>query len=133
VGLPITLSVLAIEVGRRSGVPLSGVAMPGHFLVRDKVDPDVFADPFHGGRLLTAAQCRQMHRALTGGATWDDAYLEPASKRTIVIRVLSNLKVIAELRSDWTMLSWVMSLRQAIPGVAEAEAGQFRELMARFN
>ena len=43
-GLPITLAVLAIEVGRRAGVPLWGVSMPGHFLLRDKVDPSVFLD-----------------------------------------------------------------------------------------
>ncbi len=50
-GIPITLSVLTMEVGRRVGVPVAGVGLPGHFLLRDKVDPDVFVDAFRGGAL----------------------------------------------------------------------------------
>jgi regulator of sirC expression with transglutaminase-like and TPR domain len=132
-GIPITLAIVAIEVGRRAGVPMSGVSMPGHFLLRDKVDPDVFADPFDGGRLLTAAQCRQLHRRLTNGAAWADEYLDPVSKRTIVARVLANLKGIAQQRGDVGMLHWVMRLRQCVPGVAELEADEFRKLLATTN
>jgi regulator of sirC expression with transglutaminase-like and TPR domain len=133
VGLPITLSVLAMEVGRRAGVPVWGVSMPGHFLVRDKVDPSVFADPFNGGLRLSAQQCRQMHQALTGGAAWDDDYLRPAARRTIVIRILTNLKGIAEQSGDLHRLLGVMKLRQVIPDLAEMERDEFRRLSARLN
>jgi hypothetical protein len=51
-GMPITLSVVAIEVARRVGVTLAGVGMPGHFLVGDPTDPEWFADPFHGRTAL---------------------------------------------------------------------------------
>ena len=44
---------------RRAGVPLRGVGMPGHFLVRDMVDQDLFIDPFAGGRTMPAAACRK--------------------------------------------------------------------------
>ena len=63
IGIPITLSVVVMEVGRRIGVPVAGVGMPGHFLVRDKVDPDVFVDPFDRGQLLDAVGCRQLFEA----------------------------------------------------------------------
>src|SRR5438093_520977 len=47
-GIPITLSIVTIEIARRVGVPLVGVGMPGHFVVRDGRDDDAFADPFNG-------------------------------------------------------------------------------------
>ena len=65
-GIPITLSVIALEVGRRIGVPMSGVGMPGHFLLQDKVDRSVFIDPFHGGQLLDAQGCQRLFHQLRG-------------------------------------------------------------------
>lgn len=132
-GIPITLSIVAMEVGRRAGVPMWGVSMPGHFIVRDKVDPSVFADPFNGGRQMNAAGCRQLYASLTGSSDWSDDYLEPASKRAIVVRVLNNLKGIATQRNDPGMQLWVMALRQGIPGVAEHEREEYVRLRARFN
>lgn len=133
VGIPITLSVLAMEVGRRCGVPLWGVGMPGHFLLRDKVDPMVFVDAFNGGRILLAGDCRRMHHAMSQGSPWDDSFLNPTSKIGIVARVLTNLKVVAQNRRDDSMLLWVMRLRQAIPALAEEEQIEFERLSARFN
>ena len=68
-GIPITLSVLTMEVGRRLGVALDGVGMPGHFLVRHRADPDTFLDPFGGGRRLDVAGCQAIFTAL-GGTDW---------------------------------------------------------------
>lgn len=132
-GLPITLAVLAMEVGRRAGVPLWGVSMPGHFLLRDKVDPTVFVDPFNGGQLLTALECRRMHHAMSGGAPWEDAFLNPVSRLSIVARVLSNLKGIAQQRQDLGMLLWVLTLRQAVPGLGEQELAELQQVRARLN
>ena len=69
VGIPLTLSVVMMEVARRIGVPLGGVAMPGHFLVRDRVLPDVFVDPFDGGRTLDLAGVQRLFHAVTGAGT----------------------------------------------------------------
>lgn len=133
-GIPITLSVVALEVGRRIGVPLSGVGLPGHFLLRDKVDERVFIDPFHGGRLLDEAACRRLHRTMAGAESrWDPSYLLPVSRRSIVLRMLGNLKAIYLRRADVTSLAWVLRLRSVVPGATEAERKAYSRLMARYN
>ena len=58
-GIPISLSLLYIEVGKRLEVPLVGVGMPGHFMVRHRDVEDLFIDPFHGGLLLSEEECSQ--------------------------------------------------------------------------
>ena len=59
-GIPISLAIVAIEVGRRRGVPIVGIGMPGHFLVRAEDRPDEFVDLFSGGRRLDVAGCREV-------------------------------------------------------------------------
>lgn len=116
-GIPITLSVVAMEVGRRVGVPLAGVSMPGHFLLRDKVDPGVFVDPYARGALLDREGCRARFMLVQGpDAVFDDAFLRPVGKRSIVDRMLANLELIADNDGDRAMLSWVLSLRALVPG-----------------
>ena len=110
-----------------------GVSMPGHFLVRDKVDPSVFADPFHGGRELTAVDCMRLHRAVTNESTWSDDYLRPVSRRTIVVRILTNLKGLAERNGDLPMLLAIMKMRQAIQELVELEGDEYKRLLARLN
>lgn len=125
-GIPLTLSLLLLEVGRRIGVPLAGVAMPGHFLVRDKVDPEVFVDAFEGGALLDRAACRRRFHELRGPeAPFDPSYLEPVGKRAMVARMLANLDAIASARGDRMMLEWVVRLEASLPG---APASQHRRL-----
>lgn len=97
-GLPITLSVLAVHLGRHAGVPLHGVGFPGHFLVgmqlRD-AEPIVL-DPFRGGQRLAAAELEQLlaratgRRAAPGEERWRE-HLRAASGRDVVVRMLRNL------------------------------------------
>jgi regulator of sirC expression with transglutaminase-like and TPR domain len=127
-GIPISLAVLMLEVGRRIGVPLSGVSMPGHFLVRDKVDPDVFVDPFAQGALLDRRGAELRFRAVHGpDARFDDAYLAPVGQRTIVDRQLANLETIANARGETFTLLWVLRLRATMP---DADDGVRRRLAA---
>ena len=103
-GIPITLSVLYIEVGRRLGLPLEGVSFPGHFLVRVQVRGGVLVlDPFAGGLAQSEADLRsRLSRVIPEGVAADvpvaelplDQFLEPATKREILARVLRNLKAI---------------------------------------
>lgn len=126
VGIPISLSVLTMEVGRRLGVPLSGVGMPGHFLARHLGDPPVIIDPFGRGRLLDEAECEAIFRRLGGSGPFLGRYLEPVGPRAILARMLSNLRA-TFLRTDLRSAPWVMSLHLAIPGVDPGE----RQALAR--
>jgi regulator of sirC expression with transglutaminase-like and TPR domain len=105
VGIPISLSAVYLEVGRRIGLPLAGVAFPGHFLVRyagpDAPD-DVLIDPFNRGRILTALDCRALLRTLHDGSIpFRPEYLARARTRDILERMLLNLKAIYRARSDF--------------------------------
>ena len=116
VGIPISLAVVMMEVGRRIGVPLWGVSMPGHFLVRDKVDPDVFVDPFARGRMLDRDGCEARFHAVQGpGSVFDESFLEPVGKRAILTRMLANLETVATVREDGDLLRRVLELRVALP------------------
>jgi len=115
-GIPITLAVVMLEVGRRMSVPLSGVSMPGHFLVRDKVNTDVFVDPFNRGQLLDRTGCAARFFALQGpGAVFDDDMLAPVGKRAILARMLANLESIAAMNSDRQLLLRLQRLRCCLP------------------
>ncbi len=92
-GIPITLALVYMEVGRRAGVPLLGVGFPGHFLLRHSLYPQLLLDPFAGGRVLTEADCRQMLEKLSGGSLpFDARLLRPSGPRQILIRMLNNLR-----------------------------------------
>jgi regulator of sirC expression with transglutaminase-like and TPR domain len=131
VGIPITLSALAIVVGRRLGVPLSGVGLPGHFLVRDRVDPEVFVDPFDGGALLDRAGCvRAFHRVQGDDAEFDASFLEPVGTLTILARMLANLRAIFAALDDHASLLWVIRLRTSLPGASIEERGELAAALA---
>jgi regulator of sirC expression with transglutaminase-like and TPR domain len=116
-GIPISLSVLTMEVGRRIGVPVAGVGMPGHFLLRDKVDVEVFVDPFNGGRVTDRAGCERLFRRLHGPTVaWDDAWLEPVGTRAILSRMLANLVAVYRAAGARGALVEVLRLRATIPG-----------------
>jgi regulator of sirC expression with transglutaminase-like and TPR domain len=92
-GIPISLSILMIEVGRRLGIALHGVGMPGHFLVGVNDVPGVFIDPFHAGRVLDVEGCAEVFAVLQGpDAPFSTAYLAPTGTRAILLRVLNNLQ-----------------------------------------
>jgi regulator of sirC expression with transglutaminase-like and TPR domain len=101
-GIPITLSILYMELGRRVGLPLEGVSFPGHFLVRLRLrGGTLILDPFSGGAPQSEDELRaRLERVIPEGATADvpvaelplEQFLEPATKRQILARVLRNLK-----------------------------------------
>jgi regulator of sirC expression with transglutaminase-like and TPR domain len=95
-GIPITLSVLYIEVARRVGLPLRGVGFPGHFLVKylDQ-QQEIVIDPFNGGDVKAADSLRQLLAGLYGNSVaWSPRFLDPVTKRQMLRRVLNNLKFI---------------------------------------
>jgi regulator of sirC expression with transglutaminase-like and TPR domain len=123
VGLPITLSVLGMEVGRRLGVPLVGVGMPGHFLLEHLgAEPRTWVDPFASGRLLDRAACEDRFHLVNGSrAAFSESFLDPVPPRAIVGRMLANLKAIYASLGDLQALTWVFALRLSIPGTPALE------------
>ena len=115
VGMPITLSVVLVEVGRRLGIELVGVGLPGHFLVREGSDPDGFIDPYHAGVRIGADACLARFRSIHGpDAAFHPSYLDPVPSRSIVQRVLNNLTVTFRSRSPRD-LDWLLDIRLRIP------------------
>ena len=95
VGIPITLAVVYMEVGRRLKVPLVGIGMPGHFLIRHVEIDNLFVDPFNGGYLLSLDECKKLlEERMQGPVDWDESLLSPVSNREIVARIIRNLKAI---------------------------------------
>jgi regulator of sirC expression with transglutaminase-like and TPR domain len=92
-GIPITLSVLFMGVGRRIGMDLEGLSFPGHFLVRYVHGDEVLVlDPFHMGISLSTQEMRsRAERTLGAGAEVSPRFLEPASTHQIIRRMLINL------------------------------------------
>lgn len=134
-GMPITLSVVMVEVGRRLGLQLDGVGMPGHFLVRERNDPAGFIDPYDDGVRIDVAACADRFRAIHGDSVpFHLSYLDPVTSRSIVTRVLNNLTVTYRSRSPRD-LDWLLDIRLRIPAdPPELRAlSQLCELRGRFG
>jgi regulator of sirC expression with transglutaminase-like and TPR domain len=132
VGLPISLSVLGLAVGRRLGLRLSGVGLPGHFLLRHDGDQPgpVFVDPFAGGRSLDHDACVAQFHAVNGAAApFVESYLDPVGPRAILGRMLANLRAIYGQRGDLDSLAWVFALRLAIPGTPPIERRELARVL----
>ncbi len=136
-GIPITLSLLAAAVGRRAGLAVVGVGLPGHFVAKatDDGGGEVVFDPFHKGRVLDAGGCEALVRAVTGEAfTATPEAFAPTPSGVVVARVLNNLKGVYLRASDFARAARVTGrLAQLTPhdplqrrdlGVTLVQAGQ---------
>lgn len=101
-GIPITLSLVYLELARRIDFPMAGVGMPGHFLVRPTVDEmAIFVDAFQQGEVLFEEDCRDRLQMMYGkGARMLPHHLEPIGNKPFLARILTNLKVIYLQRQD---------------------------------
>jgi regulator of sirC expression with transglutaminase-like and TPR domain len=98
-GIPITLSALMLLIGKRLHLPLHGIGMPMHFLVRfDDGSRSFFIDTFNGGAVITRDQCRQM--LASSGVTLTPAMLEPIGDKAIVERMFRNLLIAYKQTGD---------------------------------
>lgn len=123
-GIPITLSLLAVEVGRRRGVRLVVVGMPGHVLVRERSDVTRFWDPFDGGRPLDMRGVEDRFRSIHGDRVpFDAAMTRPIPNPAVVERLLANLAAIYASRRDVASVMWVDRLRALVAGSERANAG----------
>jgi regulator of sirC expression with transglutaminase-like and TPR domain len=109
-GLPITLSVIYLEVARRLGLPLRGVGLPAHFVVKWPLSReqggDLFLDVFAGAKLLSYEECRAQTLARlraaagAGAAVFDPRWTRPIGARAILTRMLMNLKTAYLMRGE---------------------------------
>jgi len=109
-GNPLSLAVVLLAVCRRASVPAHGVSFPGHFLVRaTKATGEIATiDPLDG-RMLTPTVLHSIYESATGDpGEIDEQYLAPASHRQIILRMLTNLRAIYELRGDQDRLRFVL-------------------------
>jgi regulator of sirC expression with transglutaminase-like and TPR domain len=102
IGIPITLSIVYLEVGWRCGLPLAGVGFPGHFLVKYvEIAGDHYVDPFEGARTIALAELRQRMVSLFGPqAVLRPEHLSAVSRRDILVRLNANLKSVYTDRGD---------------------------------
>lgn len=118
-GIPITLSVVTIDVGRRCGVPIEGIGLPSHFVVRDAADPDTYFDPFHGALLdadtFLAHVARLLPEASPAGIP-----VQPYGTRAIASRMLRNLEA-GPAATDYASGAWFVRLHRQIPGLGPGE------------
>lgn len=91
-GIPITLSLVYLEVGRRLGLPVEGIGFPGHFLVRWRGKEDIVIDAFHGCVLADTALAARLREAVGQHAVFSRAELRPITSHAFLVRLLSNLK-----------------------------------------
>jgi regulator of sirC expression with transglutaminase-like and TPR domain len=130
VGIPITLSVVVLEVARRVGVGLEGVGMPGHFLVRSADDADLFVDPFHQA-VLDRAGCEKLFESLHGSrARFEPGFLAPVGPRATLARMLTNLQRSFAGRGDRAGALWAQCLRVLVPGTTALDRRRLAALLA---
>ncbi|MGH7801128.1 MAG: SirB1 family protein [Thermodesulfobacteriota bacterium] len=93
-GIPITLSVLYMEIANRLGLPLLGVGFPGHFVVKySGLGEEILIDPFNKGRILSFKDCKEILDRIYGGRMqFQSEFLQPVTKKQILKRMLHNLK-----------------------------------------
>lgn len=93
-GLPITLSIIVLDVASRLGLDVVGVGLPGHYLVKARFEmSEVYLDPFYGGRTLTVSEIGQMLSEMSNGQVQlRSEFLRAWSARDTLIRVLMNLQ-----------------------------------------
>jgi regulator of sirC expression with transglutaminase-like and TPR domain len=103
-GIPITLSLVYIEVGKRLGLNLQGVGMPGHFIVKYLYRTvEIFVDPFHQGEILLVEGCKKRLRQIYGeDFQFDPSFLNSVGKHQILTRILNNLKSIYLSNKDYS-------------------------------
>jgi hypothetical protein len=118
-GLPILLSVIWLEVARRSAIPAFGIALPGHFIVGvgDPDDEHEYADPWGGGRIWTQHEIADRHRRAVGLPPTAEV-LAPVDDVALLHRVLANIRTWADRPDRSVTKRWSLELSLLLPSHA---------------
>jgi regulator of sirC expression with transglutaminase-like and TPR domain len=117
-GIPITLSVVYMEVARRVGFPVAGTGMPGHFLLKhyDGMSGEIVIDAFHRGRIVGSSECQQqLDEIYSGQVELQPEFLKAVSQREILTRMLNNLRQIYFTQKNLPKGLAILDLLLAIP------------------
>ena len=122
-GIPITLSLILIEEGRRFGLEMEGIGLPGHFITGARIAGEqVLLDPFNRGAVLTAETCGQVvRRALGRPVRLKPEHFAPVSNRQFLTRMLANLKGIYWRQEAWDKVVRVIDRMLALDPAAAGE------------
>ena len=103
IAIPITLSLVYMEVARRLGLVFEGIGLPGHFIIRTgPPEHELYVDTFNGGQLLSRGDCeRTVHELFQGRMEFREEFLRPYTKREFLVRMLNNLKLNYSTREDY--------------------------------
>lgn len=121
-GIPITLSILYVDIATRLGIPAFGIGLPGHFIVGiHGQNADLWLDPFHGGRRLNLNDCAELIRMSSGyEGPLEAGWFAPAPARDIIARMLGNLRSSYVGAGLWTQaVTTIRLLRQVQPDTPE--------------
>jgi regulator of sirC expression with transglutaminase-like and TPR domain len=120
VGIPISLSAVYLFIGQRLSLPVFGIGMPGHFLVKYESDRyKIFIDCFNGGALLTEKNCA---RFLTeAGYGFDEKYLQKSPARAILSRMIKNLLAIYSKSGEVVKTARLTKFIEILGGVPREE------------
>lgn len=120
IGIPISLSAVYLLIGRRLGLPLYGIGMPGHFLVKfDSERYKIFIDCFNSGALLSEKDCSRF--LVQAGYGFEEKYLRRSSNRTVLIRMLKNLIAIYGKLDDSVKVTRMSRFMQVLGGNQKTE------------
>jgi len=119
-GIPISLSILYLLVGRRLGLPLYGIGMPGHFLVKFESERyKVFVDCFNAGALLTEKDCARF--LMQAGYGFEEKYLQKSSTPAILVRSLKNLVAVYNKLDEPVKASRLCRFIELLDGAKKGE------------
>ena len=128
-GIPLSLSLLTIEVGRRCGVEVEGIGMPGHYLVRPSGEPDRYLDVYDGCRELDVDGCHELFERVQAGVPWDVRYLRPDAPWARVSRTLGNLAGAYRRNGDRDSLCWTLQLSLLLPSGSDRDRRELALLL----
>ena len=141
-GIPITLSVVYMEVAKRIGFPITGLGFPEHFLVKHFAESyEIIIDPFNMGRILTPKDCQEMlDKTGNSSVSMSSPLLQPLGNRAIITRILYNLKSIYEQNEQGyealAVIEKILLLNPGIPselrdrGLLYMQAGLFSKALS---
>jgi len=127
-GIPITLSLIYIEVAGRLGLDVRGIGLPGHFITAlYHASGKIFIDPFNRGEIRTVDECLEIVRKHMGNAAAPDLHwLQPIGRKELLARMLRNLKLIYARQDNDVMLfrtiHWILTLQPEAPAELSARA-----------